>query len=77
MCSADLVELAMRYKVRLQVLSSFSDEPGTIVCDEKEIMEQNAVAGVASVRDEAKMTLISVADRPGIEIGRASCRGRV
>ncbi len=60
------VELAMRYKVRLQVLSSFSDEPGTLVCDEEEIMEQNAVAGVAYVRDEAKMTLISVADRPGI-----------
>jgi len=60
------VELAMRYKVRLQVLSSFSDEPGTLVCDEEEIMEQSAVAGVAAVRDEAKMTLISVADRPGI-----------
>ena len=60
------VELAMRYKVRLQVLSSFSDEPGTLVCDEEEIMEKNAVAGVAAVRDEAKMTLISVADRPGI-----------
>lgn len=60
------VELAMRNKVRLQVLSSFADEPGTLVCDEEEIMEQNAVAGVASVRDEAKMTLISVADRPGI-----------
>ena len=60
------VELAMRNKVRLQVLSSFADEPGTLVCDEEEIMEKNAVAGVASVRDEAKMTLISVADRPGI-----------
>lgn len=60
------VELAMRYKVRLQVLSSFADEPGTLVCDEEEIVEQSAVAGVASVRDEAKMTLISVADRPGI-----------
>ena len=60
------VELAMRYKVRLQVLSSFSDEPGTLVCDEEEIVEQSAVAGVAYVRDEAKMTLISVADRPGI-----------
>ncbi len=60
------VELAMRYKVRLQVLSSFSDEPGTLVCDEEEIMEQNAVAGVAYSRDEAKMTLISVADRPGV-----------
>ena len=63
------VELAMRYKVKLRVLSSFeemSDEAGTLVCDEEEIMEQNAVAGVAYSRDEAKMTLISVADRPGI-----------
>lgn len=63
------VELAMRYKVRLRVLSSFeepSDDAGTLVCDEEEIMEQNAVAGVAYSRDEAKMTLISVADRPGI-----------
>jgi len=63
------VELAMRYKVRLRVLSSFeepSDSAGTLVCDEEEIMENNAVAGVAYSRDEAKMTLISVADRPGI-----------
>ncbi|MEO0665835.1 MAG: aspartate kinase [Pseudomonadota bacterium] len=63
------VELAMRYKVKLRVLSSFeemSDEAGTLVCDEEEIMEKNAVAGVAYSRDEAKMTLISVADRPGI-----------
>ena len=60
------VELAMRYKVRLQVLSSFEDKPGTLVCDEEEIMESNVVSGVAFQRDEAKMTLISVADRPGI-----------
>lgn len=63
------VELAMRYKVRLRVLSSFeeqSDEAGTLVCAEEEIMESNVVAGVAYSRDEAKMTLISVADRPGI-----------
>jgi aspartate kinase len=63
------VELAMRFKVRLRVLSSFeepSDDAGTLVCDEEEIMEKNAVAGVAYSRDEAKMTLISVADRPGI-----------
>ncbi|WP_411889192.1 aspartate kinase [Yoonia sp. SDW83-1] len=63
------VELAMRYKVRLRVLSSFeepSDSAGTLVCDEEEIMESNVVAGVAYSRDEAKMTLISVADRPGI-----------
>ena len=63
------VELAMRYKVRLRVLSSFeeqSDTAGTLVCDEEEIMESNVVAGVAYSRDEAKMTLVSVADRPGI-----------
>ncbi|MEJ6403909.1 aspartate kinase [Yoonia sp. 2307UL14-13] len=63
------VELAMRYNVRLRVLSSFeepSESAGTLVCDEEEIMESNVVAGVAYSRDEAKMTLISVADRPGI-----------
>jgi len=63
------VELAMRYKVKLRVLSSFedqSDDAGTLVCDEEEIMESNVVAGVAFSRDEAKITLVSVADRPGI-----------
>ena len=63
------VELAMRYKVKLRVLSSFeeqSDEAGTLVCDEEDIMESNVVAGVAFSRDEAKMTLVTVEDRPGI-----------
>ena len=60
------VELAMRYKVRLRVLSSFSDGPGTLVCDEEEIMESRVVSGIAHSRDEAKLTLISVQDRPGI-----------
>ncbi len=63
------VELAMRYSVRLRVLSSFEDndeDAGTLVCAEEEIVESNVVAGVAYSRDEAKMTLISVADRPGI-----------
>ena len=63
------VELAMRYKVKLRVLSSFeeqTDEAGTLVCDEEEIMESNVVSGVAYSRDEAQMTLLSVADRPGI-----------
>jgi aspartate kinase len=60
------VELAMRYKVRLQVLSSFQDVPGTIVCDEEEIVESRVVSGVAHSRDEAKMTVIGVPDRPGI-----------
>jgi aspartate kinase len=60
------VELAMRYKVRLQVLSSFSDEPGTLVCDEEEIMESRVVSGVAFQRDEAKITLTGVPDQPGV-----------
>ncbi|MDQ2089410.1 aspartate kinase [Marimonas arenosa] len=63
------VELAMRYHVKLRVLSSFeeqSDEAGTLVCDEEEVMENRPVAGIAYSRDEAKMTLVSVADRPGI-----------
>ena len=63
------VELAMRYYVRLRVLSSFeemSDNAGTLVCAEEEIVESNVVAGVAYSREEAKMTLQSVADRPGI-----------
>ena len=63
------VELAMRYKVRLRVLSSFEDtdeHSGTLVCDEDEIMESKVVSGVAYSRDEAKMTLLSVEDRPGI-----------
>ncbi|SNT19463.1 aspartate kinase [Tropicimonas sediminicola] len=63
------VELAMRYKVPLRVLSSFEEyDPtaGTLVCDEEEIMESNVVSGVAYSRDEAKVTLLSVADRPGV-----------
>jgi len=63
------VELAMRYKVRLRVLSSFEDSDensGTLVCDEDEIMESRVVSGVAFSRDEAKMTLVRIEDRPGI-----------
>ena len=63
------VELAMRFNVPLRVLSSFeepNDQAGTLVCAEEDIMESNVVAGVAFSRDEAKMTLVSVADRPGI-----------
>ena len=63
------VELAMRFNVRLRVLSSFEDNnenAGTLVCAEEDIMESNVVNGVAFSRDEAKMTLLSVADRPGI-----------
>ena len=60
------VEMAMKHRVRLQVLSSFEDKPGTLVVDEDEIMEQELVSGIAYSRDEAKITLLKVADRPGI-----------
>ncbi|MDZ3838883.1 MAG: aspartate kinase, partial [Rhodospirillales bacterium] len=63
------VELAMRYAVRLQVLSSFEDVPGTLVVGEDEIVEQELVSGIAYSRDEAKITLLQVADRPGIAAG--------
>ncbi len=60
------VELAMKQGVRLQVRSSFSDAPGTLVVDEDEIVEKAMVSGVAYSRDEAKITLNRVADRPGV-----------
>ncbi|MBI3513129.1 MAG: aspartate kinase [Proteobacteria bacterium] len=63
------VELAMKYRVRTQVLSSFSDAPGTLVVDEDEIVEQELVSGIAYSRDEAKITLTKVADRPGVAAG--------
>jgi aspartate kinase len=51
------------------VLSSFSDAPGTLVVDEDEIVEQEVVSGIAYSRDEAKITLTKVADRPGVAAG--------
>jgi aspartate kinase len=69
------VELAMNHRVRVQVLSSFdaalgSDLPGTLVVDEEEIMaqglERSVVSGIAFSKDEAKITVTRVADRPGV-----------
>jgi len=60
------VEMAMNHRVRVQVLSSFTDSPGTLVVDEDEIVEQQVVSGIAYSRDEAKVTLVKVADRPGV-----------
>ncbi|WP_439576943.1 aspartate kinase [Elioraea sp.] len=60
------VELAMKQGVRVQVLSSFEDRPGTLVVDEDEIVEKELVSGVAYSRDEAKVTLRRVPDRPGV-----------
>ena len=60
------VALAMQHGVRVQVLSSFDERPGTLVVDESEIVEQQVVSGIAYSRDEAKVTLVGVADRPGV-----------
>ena len=65
------VEMAMNHRVRVQVLSSFEEAagsalPGTLVVDEDEIVEKEVVSGIAYSRDEAKITLIGVADRPGV-----------
>ena len=60
------VVLAMRGSVRLQVLSTFSDSSGTLVVEEDEIVEQKVVSGIAYSRDEAKITLLRVDDRPGV-----------
>jgi aspartate kinase len=65
------VELAMNEQVRVRVLSSFSEaapdeETGTLVVDEDEIVEKESVAGIAYSRDEAKITVRRVPDRPGI-----------
>ncbi|PWC36400.1 aspartate kinase [Azospirillum sp. TSO35-2] len=65
------VEMAMNHRVRVQVLSSFeaaagSSLPGTLVVDEDEIVEKEVVSGIAYSRDEAKITLVGVADQPGV-----------
>ncbi|HKF71958.1 MAG TPA: aspartate kinase [Stellaceae bacterium] len=60
------VEMAMNHRVRVQVLSTFTDAPGTLVVDEDEIVEKRVVSGIAYNRDEAKITVWKVADRPGV-----------
>ncbi len=60
------VELAMRHKVPITVLNSFSKEEGTLVCDEEEIMEKNIVSGIAFQKNESQITLTNIEDRPGI-----------
>jgi aspartate kinase len=63
------VGLAMKCKVPLQVLSSFEDKPGTMIVDEQDIedseMEKQLITGIAYAKNEAKVTLTSVADKPG------------
>src|SRR5690606_28236465 len=77
-CSSDL--LAMVHKVRTFVRSSFEDPdapgmgdfdnpPGTLICDEDEIVEQQVVTGIAYAKDEAQISLRRVSDRPGVAAG--------
>ena len=64
------VELAMMKRVKTYVRSSFDDpdnpRPGTLICDEEDIVEQQVVTGIAYSKDEAQITLRRVADRPGV-----------
>ena len=60
------VEFGMKYGVRIHVRSSFNDNQGTIVTTEEEIMETAVVSGVAYSKNEAKITVVKVPDRPGI-----------
>ena len=73
------VELAMKHGVRIQVRSAFSGAPGTFVVNEDEIVEQQIVeqqiveqqivSGISDSKDDAKITLLRVADRPGVAAG--------
>jgi len=60
------VEFASKYNVPIRVLSSFDDGPGTLIASENEDMEQPLISGVAFSRDEAKLTILGVPDRPGV-----------
>jgi len=63
------VEFASKYQVSLRVLSSFADGPGTLITTEENIMEAALISGVALNRDEAKLTILGVPDRPGVASG--------
>ncbi len=60
------VEFASKYNVPLRVLSSFEDGPGTLIIDEEKIVEQPLISGITASKDEAKVTVRAVPDKPGI-----------
>ena len=60
------VEFAGKYKVPLRVLSTFDEGPGTLISYEEEHMEEPLISGIAFNRDEAKLTILGVPDKPGI-----------
>ena len=68
------VELAMNYRVKVQVLSTFDatpagELPGTLLVDEEDLVEQQRVTGLAYSRDEARITLANVENKPGVSAG--------
>ena len=60
------VVMAMNHKVRVQVLSSFTDKPGTLLIDEDEIVENKIVSGITYAKNEAQVMLVGVKNNPGI-----------
>jgi aspartate kinase len=60
------VEFAKKYEVPVMVRSSFNDAPGTLVCKEDEEMEKVVVSGITYNKNEAKVSVLRVPDRPGI-----------
>ncbi len=60
------VELAMQHKVKVRVLNSFNEGSGTILCDEEDIMEKRVVSGITFSKNEAKLTILGVKDKPGV-----------
>lgn len=60
------VAMGMNHGVKLQVLSSFSDVPGTLLVNEEELVEKHKVTGIAYSRDDARITLTDVPNKPGV-----------
>ncbi len=60
------VELAMKNNLALQVLSSLTQNPGTLIVDEEELIEKEIVSGVSYSKNEAKVTISGILDKPGI-----------
>lgn len=60
------VAMAMSHGVRVQVLSSFTNKPGTMVVDEEEIVEKQVVSGITYAKNEAQVTIVGVKNKPGI-----------
>ncbi|MCY4236902.1 MAG: aspartate kinase [Rhodospirillaceae bacterium] len=63
---ARAVEMGMKHHVQIQVRSSFEDVPGTMVVDEDEIVEREIISAITYSREEAKITVAKVADKPGV-----------